>query len=192
MELGSQIRKYRTAMALSQEELAEKIYVTRQSISNWENGKNYPDIHSLLALSALFDVSLDELVKGDIDRMKEEISKTEIEKFHYYGTIFSILMLASVLGVIPLVIWHNLYVIIAYVLLYAVTMYFAVKVEKIKKQNNIHTYREIVAFTEGKRLDEITKQQEYGKRPYQSLLLALGTALLGGVIALLTIWIFRP
>ena len=37
-------------MNLSQEELAEKIYVTRQTISNWENDKSYPDIHSLLLL----------------------------------------------------------------------------------------------------------------------------------------------
>ena len=48
MELNEQIKKYRTEMNLSQEELAEKIYVTRQSVSNWENGKTYPDIHSLL------------------------------------------------------------------------------------------------------------------------------------------------
>ena len=67
MELNEQIKKYRTEMNLSQEELAEKIYVTRQSISNWENGKNYPDIHSLLLLSSLFGISLDQLVKGDID-----------------------------------------------------------------------------------------------------------------------------
>ena len=59
MELKNQIRKYRTQLNLSQEELAEKIFVTRQSMSNWENGKNYPDIHSLILLSTLFEVSLD-------------------------------------------------------------------------------------------------------------------------------------
>ena len=53
MELNEQIKKYRTEMNISQEELAEKIYVTRQSISNWENGKPHPDIHSLLLLSSL-------------------------------------------------------------------------------------------------------------------------------------------
>ena len=47
MELNEQIKKYRTEMNLSQEELAEKIYVTRQSVSNWEKGKTYPDIHKL-------------------------------------------------------------------------------------------------------------------------------------------------
>ena len=78
MELNEQIKKYRTEMNLSQEELAEKIYVTRQSISNWENGKTYPDIHSLLLLSSLFGISLDQLVKGDIEIMKAEIKKEEI------------------------------------------------------------------------------------------------------------------
>ena len=55
MELGSQIKKYRGELKLSQEELAEKVYVTRQTVSNWENEKSYPDIHSLLLLSSLFE-----------------------------------------------------------------------------------------------------------------------------------------
>ena len=46
MELSIQIKKYRTELHLSQEELAEKVYVTRQTISNWENEKSYPDIHA--------------------------------------------------------------------------------------------------------------------------------------------------
>lgn len=82
MEVCTQIKKYRNIMELSQEELAEKIYVTRQTISNWENGKSYPDIHSLLLLSSLFDVSLDQLIKGDIEIMKKEINKAEVEKFN--------------------------------------------------------------------------------------------------------------
>ena len=76
MELSIQIKKYRTELHLSQEELAEKVYVTRQTISNWENEKSYPDIHSLLLLSSLFNVSLDQLIKGDIEKMKEIISIT--------------------------------------------------------------------------------------------------------------------
>ena len=84
MELNEQIKKYRTEMNISQEELAEKIYVTRQSISNWENGKTYPDIHSLLLLSSLFGISLDQLVKGDIEIMKEEIKKEVFFKFNGY------------------------------------------------------------------------------------------------------------
>lgn len=62
-------------MNLSQEELAEKVYVTRQTISNWENSKSYPDIHSLLLLGSVFNISLDQLIKGDIDIMKKEIKE---------------------------------------------------------------------------------------------------------------------
>lgn len=60
MDLSHQIKKYHKQLAFSQEELAEKLYVSRQTISNWENERSYPDIHNLLLLSVLFDVSLDE------------------------------------------------------------------------------------------------------------------------------------
>ena len=43
MELGGQIKRHRTRLGLSQEELADRIFVTRQSVSNWENGRTYPD-----------------------------------------------------------------------------------------------------------------------------------------------------
>ena len=63
MALSKQIKKYRTEANLSQEELADKIYVSRQTISNWENEKNYPDIKSLVLMSEVFQVSLDNLIK---------------------------------------------------------------------------------------------------------------------------------
>ena len=59
MNLSKQIKKHRERLSLSQEGLAEKLYVSRQTISNWENEKSYPDVHNLLLLSVLFDVSLD-------------------------------------------------------------------------------------------------------------------------------------
>ena len=45
MNLGSQIKKYRSALSMSQDELAEKLFVSRQSVSNWENDKTYPDMN---------------------------------------------------------------------------------------------------------------------------------------------------
>ena len=75
------------------------------------------------------------------------------------------------------------------VILFGVTMYFALKVEKVKKDNDVQTYKEIVAFTEGKRLDEIDKIQESGKRLYQKILLALGSALIALAVCLLTAWL---
>ncbi len=63
----------------------------------------------------------------------------------------------------------------------------AFKVEKLKKSNDIHTYKEIVAFSEGKRLDEIQEQREIGKRPYQTALKVLAGAAVGIVIAAIAV-----
>lgn len=170
MELSIQIKKYRTELHLSQEELAEKVYVTRQTISNWENEKSYPDIHSLLLLSSLFNVSLDQLIKGDIEKMKEIISEQEIKKFNYYGSIYTVHLAVLIISAVPLFMWLGRYAYIPFGILFIITMYWALKVEKLKKKNDIQTYKEIVAFTEGKKLDELHKAVEVGKRPYQNIL----------------------
>ena len=57
MNLSKQIKKYRERDGYSQEYLAEKLYVSRQSISNWENDKSLPDIHNLLMMCELFNVT---------------------------------------------------------------------------------------------------------------------------------------
>lgn len=75
MNVGNQIKNHRRRMKLTQVELAEKLYISSQTISNWENERSYPDIHNLIALTILFNISLDELVKGDITNMKEIIKK---------------------------------------------------------------------------------------------------------------------
>ena len=82
MKFGKQIKKLRQEAQLSQEELAERIYVSRQTISNWENDKSYPDVNSLVLLSETFQISLDKLIKGDIEVMKDVIQKEEIEKIY--------------------------------------------------------------------------------------------------------------
>ena len=182
MELNEQIKKYRTEMNLSQEELAEKIYVTRQSISNWENGKTYPDIHSLLLLSSLFGISLDQLVKGDIEIMKEEIKKEEIAKMNRYGKIYTLMLIATAVSAVPLFMWLGVWAFIPWGMIWVISLFFAVKIEKVKKTNDVQTYKEIVAFSEGKRLDDIQKQREIGKRPYQKILLVIGSALITFVV----------
>ena len=176
MELNEQIKKYRTEMNLSQEQLAEKIYVTRQSVSNWENGKTYPDIHSLLLLSSLFGISLDQLVKGDIEIMKKEIKEAEIIKMKCYGRTYALMLITTAVSAVPLIMWLGVWAFIPWGIIWAISMYFAFKVEKVKKDNDVQTYKEIVAFSEGKRLDDIQKQREIGKRSYQKILLVIGSA----------------
>ena len=178
MELGKQIKKHRQEAHLSQEELANRVYVSRQTISNWENDKSYPDVNSLVLLSEIFQISLDKLIKGDIEVMKDVIQKEEIEKMNRYGRIYTILLIATVVSAAPLFVWLGLWAFIPWGILWAFSMYFALKIEKIKKDNDVQTYKEIVAFYEGKRLDDIQEQREIGKRPYQKILLVIGSALI--------------
>ena len=76
MELGRRITELRKTNNLTQEGLAERCSVTRQTISNWENGKSYPDLEMLVFISDSFDISLDALVKGD-GKMMQEITKEQ-------------------------------------------------------------------------------------------------------------------
>lgn len=191
MELSAQIKKYRNNLNLSQEELAQKIYVTRQTISNWENNKNYPDIHSLLLLSSLFNISLDQLIKGDIIIMKEEINNADLRKFNRYGVIFTLLLLLLMVSIVPLTVFLGNLGLFLSAILIVITMYFALKIEKYKKNNDIQTFKEILSFTEGKRLDEIEKAQEFGKRPYQKILSALICGLIAFIISILFVWLLK-
>lgn len=146
MELSKQIKKYRTEANLSQEELADKVFVSRQTVSNWENDKNYPDIKSLVLLSEIFHISLDNLIKGDLVRMKKEIDTQEYARFPKDSTIFSILFIALLILPVPLVMLMKWLGMVLYLCLFAIGMYFAIKVERYKKKYNIQTYREIVAL----------------------------------------------
>lgn len=185
MELGKQIRKYRQEAQLSQEDLASRVYVSRQTISNWENDKSYPDVSSLVLLSEIFQISLDELIKGDIETMKEVIKKEEIEKMNRYGVIYTLLLIATAVSAVPLFMWLGHWAIIPWGMIFACAMVYAFKIEKVKKGNDVHTYREIVAFSEGKLLDDIQKQREIGKRPYQRFLLVVGCAVISFVVCVL-------
>ena len=64
-DIGSKIKAARIEKKLTQEQVAELLGVSRQTISNWENGKSYPDIISVIKMSECYDVSLDYLLKGE-------------------------------------------------------------------------------------------------------------------------------
>ena len=59
MEIGKKLKKARVQSGYTQEEVAEQLQVTRQTISNWENEKSYPDIISVISLSEVYQISLD-------------------------------------------------------------------------------------------------------------------------------------
>lgn len=132
MEIAEQIKNHRMQLQLSQEELAKRIYVSRQTISNWENEKSYPDIHSLLLLSNLFGVPVDELIKGDLKKMKQEINQEEVNAFNRQGNIFSALVIASILTFVPLLVWKGMLGLVLWLPLYLITMLYAFRIEKLK------------------------------------------------------------
>lgn len=189
MELGRQIKKYRNEISLSQDALAEKIYVSRQTISNWENDKSYPDVKSLVLLSEVFHVSLDQLIKGDVEMMREQISEEDRAKFEHLSQMFTVMFFVAMVTPIPLVHFLSYVGMGIWFIISGVTMYVAILVEKEKKKFDVQTYREIIAFTEGKSLDEIEKAREEGKRPYQKIFLAVGAGVITLVVALLLAWI---
>ena len=191
MEIGKQIQKYRTELNYSQDELAEKIYVTRQTVSNWENQHTYPDLRSLLLLCDVFDISLDQLVKGDLDEMKREINKEDVEKLKKGSTVLTIYMALLLLLPVPLAKWLGWSGLAIYGIIFSAGMFYALKLEKLKKSCYVQTYREISAFMDGKRLDEIQKQREIGKRPYQKGLAMIFSALLGAAVTALIVWLLK-
>lgn len=190
MEIGKQIKKYRTEMELSQDRLAEKIFVSRQTISNWENNKNYPDVKSLLLLSSLFNVSLDMLVKGDLEKMKEEIKEEDITSFKKLSNIFTVFLVAMILLPIPLKKFMGNIGMVIWVFIAIGAIYYGIKVEKMKKNFDIQTYKEILNFVEGKGMGDSERNQEIGKRHYQKFLLAMGAALITFVAGVVLYCVF--
>ncbi|HJB02750.1 MAG TPA: helix-turn-helix domain-containing protein [Candidatus Evtepia excrementipullorum] len=76
MEIGKKLRQARTQAGLTQEQAAERILVSRQTVSNWETGKSFPDLLSIVRCSELYGVSLDALLKGD-DTVRKQM-ETEV------------------------------------------------------------------------------------------------------------------
>lgn len=181
MELGSQIKKYRDELSLSQDALAEKLYVSRQTISNWENDKSYPDVKSLLLLSEVFQTSVDNLIKGDVEIMREQVNAEDRRDLEKVGKVYGVLLFTMIISLVPLIRFLKVVGVAIWVVIMLATAYSAIVVEKKKKQFDIQTYREIVAFSEGTRLDEMEKLKEDAKKTYQKVLLGI----LSGLIAII-------
>ncbi|MDG3142052.1 helix-turn-helix domain-containing protein [Streptococcus suis] len=148
MELHQRLIDLRKARGLSQEELGEKLYVSRQTISNWERGRTYPDINSLLLMATFFDVSLDNLIKGDVDFMKHQVDQSQFKKWLIIGGIswffFSIAVPTRYFfstGVVVPILW----------LLACPIIYSAFHLFYIMKNRQLQTYADILHFLDPKK-----------------------------------------
>ena len=108
MNFGEQIKSIRKEKDLTQEQFASKLNISRQAVSNWENNKNLPDIEMLILMSDVFQISLDQLIKGDeqMNNMTEKVIKDGSEtRRARYGMVSSIIGAALLLiGIALLVI----------------------------------------------------------------------------------------
>lgn len=160
MELSKQIQRYRKKQKLSQEDLAEKIHVTRNTISNWERNKNVPDLNSLILLSEIFNTSLDDLVKGDIKVMKTQINNKDFNNWTFIMGVSSIL---TAISIGPSLHYLGIYGYIIVILLAAISGYSTIKVDKYKSQNKIFTYKQILDYMNGKPIKKINEDKKKHK-----------------------------
>lgn len=82
MEIGKQLKQARQSSHFTQEDIAYKLNVSRQTISNWENEKSYPDIIYIIEMSELYQISLDVLLKGDQKMIEHLEESTNVVSSH--------------------------------------------------------------------------------------------------------------
>ncbi len=92
MDFGAQIKKIRTNGKLTQEQLAQKLNVSRQTISSWENNRNLPDLQMVVQIAQTFNLSLDQLILGD-DTMTNKLVKDGSEVRKARMNLISIILL---------------------------------------------------------------------------------------------------
>lgn len=192
MELGQRIRTHRAAAGMSQDDLAARVYVSRQTISSWENDKTYPDVQSLLLLSEIFNTSIDDLIKGDVETMTSTLDSdvTTMKRLGLAMTGFLMLMLLALIWLsVQLAAWdwpsaQTLPTAVLSLVLWGIAMFAAVWAERIKKSHDLITYQEILAFWHGEPVDRDTPR---GRRmrlipTWMKAIRAVGLTLLAAAI----------
>lgn len=146
MNIKEQLRKKRNESNMTQDQIADMIYVSRQTISNWENGKSYPDIKSLILLCDIYKISLDELVRGDVELMRKEVSKSQFLEtgsmilFSLISFMIGLAIMSRTLGTLKSI------ATITTLVLCVLTLVYCFKAERMKKKANIRTYSDILAY----------------------------------------------
>lgn len=182
MELATHIKEHRARLGMSQEELAEAIFVSRQTISNWETDRTYPDVQSLLLLSNLFDVSVDSLIKGDVEEMKQVLS-VEAKKLNKLGIVMvASFAVAAAWTVITMLLDLSLAAIaVPAAILFVPAVVSATLAERIKHDNQLFTYQAVEAFMQGEDPQVLTERnQRAGRIWWGKLALKTVTAIIIG------------
>lgn len=97
MNIGQRIYKIRQQKNITQGQLAKDLAISRQAVSKWESGKAIPDIENLMYISSLYDVSLDELIKGDNKVGQKIIADASAKKWHKLSILFFATLLVYII-----------------------------------------------------------------------------------------------
>jgi len=97
MEFEDKIKSLRKEKNWTQKELAEKLNVSDKTISSWETGRTYPDIDSLIQLADLFDLTLDELIRGDKKMIKNLDKKIKRSKYILPTIVIGLIFIALII-----------------------------------------------------------------------------------------------
>ncbi|MCJ1996759.1 helix-turn-helix transcriptional regulator [Lactococcus piscium] len=193
MEIGKRIKAYRGFLALSQDDLAKKIFVSRQTISNWETDKTYPDIQSLIALSILFDVSLDELIKSDLEAIKMKISRNQANQksdLHTKIMLISTVLSALSIGLVVAFPESNAILLVPLVL-FLPGFWSSLRLEKFKKENDLKTYKEILAFSQNGDVNALREKRTGQKMGMVECLIVLAYGVATLIICIIAIAIVK-
>lgn len=101
MNIGKRLKDARIESGYTQEQVAEQLDVSRQTISSWENGRTFPDIVSVVSLSDIYDVSLDAFIKGDekmLEHLEESTNIVKSNKKLLFAIIANILTAIAMIG----------------------------------------------------------------------------------------------
>lgn len=158
---------------MSQEQLAEAIFVSCQTISNWETDRTYPDVQSLLLLSNLFEVSVDELIKGDVEKMKAVLTN-EAKRLNKLSIVMMVCGGAAVIWAVATALLDASWpvILVPFVAPFIPAAVAAGMAEKIKHDNLLFTYRAVEAFMRGEDPDVATKANRRAGRAWWGKLIA--------------------
>ena len=150
MELARRIKEHRARLGMSQADLARALFVTRQTISNWETSRTYPDAQSLLLMSGLFGVSVDSLLKEDSQEMREALAAGS-RKINRLGAVMAAFGLACAAWVVVGIAldWDTALIAVPAAALFAPAMCAAFLVDKMRHDNQLFAYQSVQAFLAG-------------------------------------------
>ena len=104
MEIGNKINQLRKLSGMTQEQLAEKLNVSRQTISKWESDSTSPDLESIVKISRIFHVSLDDLLKegeaGVANKTDEQITLEDLMKINLHNRKMTLLLISGLISIL--------------------------------------------------------------------------------------------